>query len=93
MADNQRKTGRLTNPPQHSFGAYGEGVTEVRAPDGLPSRADPHPSEEENPYRAPHPGGVHSKHDINRVNDAVTDGQAGPRPQNAENDKRITPGS
>ena len=93
MAENHNRTGRLTNPPQHNVGSYGEGMREERAPDGLPTRADPHPPEEENPYRAEHPGGVHSRHDINRVNDAVTDGFPKPRPQNAETGKPTTPGS
>jgi hypothetical protein len=79
MAEKQNRPGHL--------------ATEKRSPDGLPTRADPHPAEEENPYRAPHPGGVHSKDDINRVNDAVTDGQPRPRPQNAETGKTVTPGS
>jgi len=84
---------RLTNPPQHSAGGYEGDAVERLPPDGLPTRDDPHPPEEENPYRAPHPGGVHSKHDMNRVNDYVNDGTPQPRPQNAETSKPISPGS
>ena len=93
MADQHNRAGRLTNPPQHNPGAYGEGKREQRAPDGLPTRADPHPPEEENPYRAKHPGGARTKHDINRVNNAVTDGSPEPRPRNAESGRTSTPGS
>jgi len=93
MAEEQKRPGRLTNTPQHNVGAYGEGRSEERAPDGLPTWADPHPPEEEKPYRAPHPGGVHSRHDMNRVNDAVTDGTPKPQPHNAETEKPTSPGS
>lgn len=93
MAETHNRPGRLTNPPQHNVGTYGEGQHEERAPDGLPTHADPHPPEEEHPYRAEHPGGAQSKHDINRVNNAVTDGFPEPRPRNAENGRRATPGS
>ena len=61
--------------------------------EGLPTSADPHPPEEENPYKARHPGGARSKHDINRVNDYVTDGTPKPRPDNAETGKLVPPGS
>ncbi|RYG86009.1 MAG: hypothetical protein EON59_10965 [Alphaproteobacteria bacterium] len=68
-------------------------MVEQRSPEGLPTHADPHPPEEENPYRASHPGGVHSKHDINRVNDSVTDGTPKRRPDNADTGKLVPPGS
>lgn len=91
MAEQDKR--RLTNTPQHSAGGYEGDTVDHLAPDGLPTRADPHPPEEEDPYRAPHPGGVHSKHDMNRVNDYVTDGTPQPRPRNAETSKLISPGS
>ena len=56
---------RLTNPPQHSAGAYGREAEEAGR-EGLPTGvgtsagkdvADPHPSDEEHPYRARRPGG------------------------------------
>lgn len=89
----EAKKVRLTNIPQHSAGGYeGDRVDEVPR-DGLPTRADPHPPEEENPYDAEHPGGVRSKHDMNRVNDYVNDGNPQPRPKNAERSRLISPGS
>lgn len=48
--------------------------------------ADPHPSREEHPYKARHPGGATTKHDMNRVNDQVHDGTPPPRPDNVETD-------
>jgi len=93
MAENHNRPGRLTNTPQHNVGTYGEGMHEERAPDGLPTHADPHPPEEEHPYRAEHPGGATTRHDTNRVNNAVHDGTAEQRPRNAENGAKATPGS
>ena len=43
MAENHNRPGRLTNTPQHNVGTYGEGMHEERAPEGLPTHADPHP--------------------------------------------------
>ena len=49
--------------------------------------ADPHPSNEEHPYRAPHPGGTRPpKGTTQRVNDATHDGTPQRRPDNAETD-------
>lgn len=47
--------------------------------------ADPHPADEEHPYKARHPGGAVTRHDINKVNDQVNDGTPPPRPDNVEN--------
>ena len=85
MVQNHNRPGRVTNTPQHSVGAYGEGKSEKRAADGLPTNDDPHPAEEEKPYSARRPGGADTKRDTSRVNNAVHDGSAPPRPRNAEN--------
>ena len=93
MGEHHTKPGRLTNPNQHSAGGYEGQLSEIVPADGLPTSADPHPPEEENPYQAKRPGGAGSRHDINRVNDYVTDGKPRRRPDNVESGKPVAPGS
>ena len=48
--------------------------------------ADPHPSDEEHPYRERHPGGAHPRNEDRDIgpNSAAHDGTPKPRPRNAE---------
>lgn len=48
--------------------------------------ADPHPADEERPYRKPVPA-AKPESDLNRVNPAAHDGTAPPPPANAENSR------
>ncbi|RYE09783.1 MAG: hypothetical protein EOP22_08025 [Hyphomicrobiales bacterium] len=80
------------NPRQHDFG-------EAESPPApVPSKhrqtgqgtappeldvADPHPSNEEHPYKARHPGGAHPPIKDIGPNSAIHGGEPPPRPDNA----------
>lgn len=68
------------NQPQHLVGDYGESSPIDRPREGLPTRSDPHPSNEEQYDKQARPGGARpAKKDIG-PNDAVHDGKPQKRP-------------
>lgn len=85
------RPGAPANPPQHI-------LTEEELPLGgdidrtqwkhKQTSADPHPSDEESPYRARHPGGANppiESRDIGPNDAAHPNSMPPPRPRNAEN--------
>jgi len=94
----QNHPGGLTNTPQHLVGEETE-ITEGRPVPGNAHHrqtgtgtapeardvADPHPANEEHPYRARHPGGAHPPDETKDygANPAQHDGSAPARPHNA----------
>jgi hypothetical protein len=92
----RRDMTRATNPPQHSAGDYGALPVDKPVREGLPTGAgtggvkdvaDPHPADEEHPYRAKHPGGAAPPRDTTqKVNPYTHTGTPPRRPKNAETD-------
>jgi hypothetical protein len=77
-----RQTGDNTSPDP----------AESLPPGHDPGVTDPHPSDEEHPYRAKPPGGTNPpKADIG-PNPAAHDGTPPPRPDNADNGPKFSPG-
>lgn len=85
---------RPTNPPQHSAGDYGtppiaaphrEGIQTGVDTGGSNDVVDPHPSDEEHPYREARPGGARPpKGTTQKVNPHTHTGKPPRRPKNAE---------
>lgn len=96
-ASDINRPGALTNPPEHLFDESGAPAEANRSakegahrqtgdntsPDPANEVTDPHPSDEEHPYREGHPGGANPpKTDIG-PNPAVHNGTPPRRPHNA----------
>jgi hypothetical protein len=88
------RQGAPANPPQHSADDYGATGGPKPSRDGLSTGvgtsdadvSDPHPSDEEHPYRERRPGGTNPlEGTTQRVNSHTHTGKAPPRPKNAEN--------
>jgi hypothetical protein len=92
------RAGALTNPPQNMPGqsiAPEPPPTKHRqtgpgtSPDPTKDVQDPHPSDEEHPYREKRPGGANPPSDVTMGSDDIGpnparhDGKARPRPQNS----------
>ena len=68
------------NQPQHLVGDYGEDRPLKRPREGLPTSADPHPSDEEHYDIQIRPGGANPPARDIGPNDAVHDGKPRRRP-------------
>ena len=96
---NHNRPGAPVNTPQHLVGEEPDltGASSANAPAEKPRQqggagsaasaeqdaADPHPSDEGNPYDAAHPGGANPPAKDIGPNPARHDGSAPPRPHNA----------
>ena len=98
MPNRLKHNGPRTNPPQHMPGRADPADPLPRrdrptgantSPDPANEVQDPHPADEEHPYREKRPGGANPPSDVPIGNDdigpnpAVHDGTAPPRPHNA----------
>ena len=91
----EKDMSRPANPPQHSAGDYGattpsdkhrEGVQTGAGTGGVDDVVDPHPSDEEHPYREARPGGANPPRDTTqKANPHTHTGKPPRRPKNAEN--------
>jgi hypothetical protein len=96
------RPGALTNPPEHLFDEANPASVDTRetalptgentSPDPANEVADPHPSDEGDPYLEKHPGGATPpKTDIG-PNPAVHTGTPDRRPDNADHGPKFSPG-